>query len=110
MKGQLLAALGIVVSAGSLIPVSAVTPPQSNGFSLGGLALPCSVVHTTPAIRVTNLNNLRIDFKKGQRVQWAGPQGQKGEFTLESDLPFKKSIDVKINSDLASCTAAVISK
>jgi hypothetical protein len=110
MKGPLLAALGIVISAGSLVPASAVTPPQSNGFSFGGLALSCSVIHKEPAVHITNLNNLRIDFKKGQRVQWSGPQGQRGEFTLESDLPLRKSIDVKINSDLESCTAAIASK
>jgi hypothetical protein len=107
MKGQLLAAFGILISTGSLIPASAVTPPQSNGFSLSGLALSCSVNHTTRAVHIANTNLLRITLKKGQRVQWSGPQGQRGEFILESDLPPLKTIDVKINSDLESCKAAI---
>lgn len=108
MKGQLLAALGIVMSTSSLIPAIAVpTPPQGNGFALSGLSISCSVIHKVPALHITNTNNLRITLKKGQRVQWSGPQGQRGEFTLESDLPPLKTIDVKINSDLESCKAAI---
>jgi hypothetical protein len=111
MKGQLLAALGIVLSAGSLIPASAgPTPPQGNGFSQSGLALSCSVIHATPALHITNTNLLGITLKKGQRIGWSGPQGQQGEFTLQSDLPQSKTIDVKINSDFASCKAFARSK
>jgi hypothetical protein len=109
MKGQLLAALGIIISASSFAPASA--SPKPNGplfppFTI--IPLSCSVNKTTQSLHITNTSRSQSTFKAGDRIVWNGSQGQEGEFNLTSDLAPRKSVDVKVNVNFDTCKAAFV--
>lgn len=108
MKGQLLAALGIAMSTGSLVPALAVEPPHTNVFSPGVvvLAVACSANNTTSSIQVTNTKP--TTFVKNSTVIWRTANGLQGSLQLASDLGSFKSISVPLaQKPGSSCTAAI---
>jgi hypothetical protein len=100
MKGQLLAALGIIISTGSL--VSAPAPAHA------GTPLACGITQHDIANTLQVKNNTTFTFAKGKPVTWATSNGLTGSFLLQSALAPGQSAFTSIskNSSL-SCTASV---
>ena len=103
MKGQLLAALGIVISAGSLISAPAHA----------GTQVTCGITQHDIANSLQVTNNTTSIFFKGSSVKWATTNRVTGHviagtFILQSNFAPGQSVFASIDKNSSvSCIAAV---